>query len=88
LLHVKIFLPQKAMVALYFGRIHIRLRVSEFQVFRIFDFASVNLMLVFKSHQAETIDVKRLIQERNNATRAGELTQNYGHLLKTAVCTI
>jgi len=56
---------EKTTATLYFGRIRTRLGVVHFRLFLIFDFFSVNL-LFFRSHQAEIIIVKRLIQERNN----------------------
>jgi len=60
---------EKATVALYFGRIRTRLGV--FQVFRLFScFLPLNLLLV-RSHQAEIIIVKRLIQGCNNVYDEG-----------------
>jgi len=63
---------KKATVALYFGRIRTRLGVVHFRVFRLFlfDFLLPNLLLV-RSHQAEVIVVKRLIQRRNNVSDEG-----------------
>jgi len=48
-------------VMLYFGRIRTRFRVVHFRVFRFFDFLPLDLLLV-RSHQAEIIIVKCLIQ--------------------------
>jgi len=57
---------EKAMVALHFGRIRTRLGVVHFRVFQcFFDFLPPNFLLV-RSHQAEIIIVKCLIQGRNN----------------------
>jgi len=56
----------KATVALYFGRVLTRLGVFHFEFFGcFFDFLLLDLLLV-RSHQAEIIIVKRLIQGRNN----------------------
>jgi len=55
-------------MALYFGRILTRLGIGDLQVFRLL--LPVYLLLV-RSHQAEIIVVKRLIQGRNNVTRRG-----------------
>jgi len=58
-------------VALYLGRIRTRLGVVHFRVFRLFfDFLPLNLLLV-RSHQAEIIIVKRLIQGSNNVYDEG-----------------
>ena len=56
--------------ALCFGRIRTRLGVDHFPSFPVDVLTSsyVNLLLV-RSHQAEIIIVKRLIQGRNNVTR-------------------
>jgi len=63
----------KATVALYFRRILIRLGVACFQVFRflLWFFFPVNLLLLFRSHQAEIIIIKRLIEGCNNVTDEG-----------------
>jgi len=64
----------KATVALYFGRICARLwncHISEFSGC-FSDFLPLNLLLV-RSHQAEIIIVKRLIQGRNNVCDEGPL---------------
>jgi len=55
-------------VAFYFGRILTRLGVAYFNFFGCFNFFPVILLFV-KSHQAEIIVVKRLIQELNNSMR-------------------
>jgi len=57
---------EKSTVALYFGRIRTRLGVVHFRVFRL----PLSLLLV-RSHQAEIIIVKRLIQGRNNGSDEG-----------------
>jgi len=62
---------EKATVALYFGRIRTCLGVVHFKFFScIFDFLRLNLLLV-RSHQAEIIILKRLIQGRNNVSDEG-----------------
>jgi len=66
------FCHGKATVALYFGRIRTRLGVVHFGFFRLFfDFLLLNLLLV-RSHQAEKIILKRLIQGCNNVCSEGE----------------
>jgi len=48
------------------------LGVVHFQIFRLFfDFLPLNLLLV-RSHQAEIINVKRLMQGRNIVSDEGE----------------
>ena len=61
---------EKATVHYVFGRIRTRLGVDHFPSFPVDVLTSshVNLQLV-RSHQAEIIIVKRLIQGRNNVTR-------------------
>ena len=65
-----ILLSRESDGALYFGRIRTRLGVDHFPSFPVDVLTSshVNLLLV-RSHQAEIIIVKRLIQGRNNVTR-------------------
>ena len=64
-----ILLSRESDGALCFGRIRTRLGVDHFPSFPVGVLTSslVNLMLV-RSHQAEIIIVKRLIQGRNNVT--------------------
>ena len=65
-----ILLSRESDGALCFGRIRTRLGVDHFPSFPVDVLTSshVNLLLV-RSHQAEIIIVKRLIQGRNNVTR-------------------
>jgi len=49
------------MVALYFGRILTRLRVTDFQVFWLILRLLPSYLLLVRSHQAEIIVVKHLI---------------------------
>ena len=65
-----ILLSRESDGALCFGRIRTRLGVDHFPSFPVGVLTSsqVNLLLV-RSHQAEIIIVKRLIQGRNNVTR-------------------
>ena len=65
-----ILLSRESDGALCFGRIRTRLGVDHFPSFPVGVLTSshVNLLLV-RSHQAEIIVVKRLIQGRNNVTR-------------------
>jgi len=59
-------------VALYVERIRTRFGLARFRVFWVFfDFLPPNLLLV-RSHQAEIIIVKRLIQGRSNVCDEGE----------------
>ena len=62
-----IFLSRESDGALYFGQIRTRLGVDHFPSFPadVLTSSHVNLLLV-RSHQAEIIVVKRLIQGRNN----------------------
>ena len=65
-----ILLSRESDGALYFRRIRTRLGVDHFPSFPVDVLTSshVNLLLV-RSHQAEIIIVKHLIQGRNNVTR-------------------
>ena len=65
-----ILLSRESDVELCFGRVRTRLGVGHFPSFPVdvLTCSHVNLLLV-RSHQAEIIIVKRLIQGRNNVTR-------------------
>ena len=61
---------EKATVRYNFGRIRTRLGVDHFPSFPVDVLTSSHVNLLFvRSHQAEIIIVKRLIQGRNNVTR-------------------